>query len=128
MAVAKALGARRVIAIDIQQSRLDFAKSYAADDIFVPGKMKEGEPKMDYSRRMVQEMKTQLKIADAGPDGVDTIIEATGAEACIQMGYFLVKTGGTFIQVGMGSPEVQIPITLVTVKELTLKGSFRWVL
>jgi D-xylulose reductase len=128
MAVAKALGARRVIAIDIQQSRLDFAKSYAADDVFVPGEMKEEESKMDYSRRTAQEMKTQLKIADTGPDGVDTIIEATGAEVCIQMGYFLVKTGGTFVQVGMGSPEVQIPITLLLVKELMLKGSFRCVL
>lgn len=36
MAVAKALGARRVIAVDIQQERLDFAKSYAASDIYLP--------------------------------------------------------------------------------------------
>lgn len=36
MAVAKALGARRVIAVDIQQDRLDFAKSYAATDIYLP--------------------------------------------------------------------------------------------
>jgi threonine dehydrogenase-like Zn-dependent dehydrogenase len=36
MAVAKALGARRVIAVDIQKERLDFAKGYAADDIFIP--------------------------------------------------------------------------------------------
>ena len=36
MAVAKALGARRVIAVDIQQERLDFAKSYAATDIYLP--------------------------------------------------------------------------------------------
>lgn len=36
MAVAKALGARRVIAVDIQQERLDFAKGYVATDIFVP--------------------------------------------------------------------------------------------
>lgn len=36
MAVAKALGARRVIAVDIQKERLDFAKGYAATDIFIP--------------------------------------------------------------------------------------------
>jgi D-xylulose reductase len=36
MAVAKALGARRIIAVDIQQDRLDFAKSYAATDIYLP--------------------------------------------------------------------------------------------
>lgn len=126
MAVAKALGARRVIAIDIQQSRLDFAKSYSATDIFMPGKMQEGETKMAYSRRTAQAMKDQLKLADAGPDGVDVIIEASGAEVCIQMGYWLAKAGGTFVQVGMGTPDVQIPITMILVKELTLKGSFRY--
>lgn len=36
MAVAKGLGARRVIAVDINQQRLDFAKGYAATDIFTP--------------------------------------------------------------------------------------------
>lgn len=36
MAVARALGAARVVAVDIQKERLDFAKSYAATDIYVP--------------------------------------------------------------------------------------------
>jgi D-xylulose reductase len=125
MAVAKALGARRVIAIDINQERLNFAKSYAANDIFIPGAMKEGESKMDFSRRTAQEMKETMNLADAGLNGVDTIIEATGAEVCIQMGYFLAKAGGTFVQVGMGNAEAQVPITLIVVKELALKGSFR---
>jgi D-xylulose reductase len=125
MAVAKALGARRVIAIDINQERVNFAKSYAASDIFIPGAMKDGESKMDFSKRTTQEMKEKLDLADTGHNGVDTVIEATGAEACIQMGYFLTKAGGTFVQVGMGVAEVQVPITLILVKELVLKGSFR---
>lgn len=125
MATAKALGARRVIAIDINQERLNFAKSYAATDIFLPGPMKEGEARVDYSRRTALELKEKLGIADAGPNGVDVIIEATGAEVCIQTGYFVVKSGGTFIQVGMGAPNVQVPMVLILVKELVLKGSFR---
>lgn len=36
MAVARALGARRVIAVDINKERLDFAKSYAATDVCIP--------------------------------------------------------------------------------------------
>jgi hypothetical protein len=36
MAVAKGLGARRVIAVDINEQRLDFAKGYAATDVFIP--------------------------------------------------------------------------------------------
>jgi len=36
MAVAKALGARRIIAVDIMQDKLDFAKGFAASDTFLP--------------------------------------------------------------------------------------------
>ena len=36
MAVAKALGARRVIAVDINEERLLFARGYVATDTFIP--------------------------------------------------------------------------------------------
>lgn len=36
MAVAKALGARRVVAVDINKERLEFAKQYVATDIYQP--------------------------------------------------------------------------------------------
>lgn len=36
MAVAKALGASRIVAVDISPERLAFAKSYAATDIYIP--------------------------------------------------------------------------------------------
>lgn len=88
--------------------------------------MKDGEARIDYSRRTATEMKEKLGLADAGPNGVDTVIEATGAEVCIQTGYFLAKAGGTYVQVGMGAPNVQIPIVLLLVKELVIKGSFRY--
>lgn len=53
MAVARALGARNVLAVDIQVPRLEFAKSYAADDYHVPSKPAEGESRLAYSRRNV---------------------------------------------------------------------------
>jgi D-xylulose reductase len=36
MGVAKGLGAGRIIGVDINQDRLNFAKSYAATDTYVP--------------------------------------------------------------------------------------------
>ena len=36
MAVARALGARRVVAVDIMKEKLNFARSYAATDVFLP--------------------------------------------------------------------------------------------
>ncbi len=67
-----------------------------------------------------------MKIADDGPNGVDVIIEASGAPPSVQSGLYLVKPGGKYVQVGMGAPEVTIPITLLLVKELTVLGSFRF--
>lgn len=99
MAVARALGAKRVIGVDIVQARLDFAKNYAATDIYLPVKTVEGESRPEYSRRNAEEMKKQLNIQDRGPNGIDLVLDASGAEVSIQTGFFVAKTGGTFVQV-----------------------------
>jgi D-xylulose reductase len=126
MAVAKACGAKRVIAIDIAEERLKFAQSYAATDGFMPPKLNEGEERMAYSQRATNELMKALKLEERGSNAVDVVIDASGAEVCIQMGLFLVTAGGTYVQVGMGASEVKVPITLLLTKELVVKGSFRY--
>jgi D-xylulose reductase len=101
MAVAKALGAARVIAIDIVPERLKFAGSYAATDVFLPPRIQEDEKKIDFSKRVAQQMCAELGIEERGKQAVDLVIDASGAEVCIQMGIFLVKIGGMFIQVSI---------------------------
>ncbi|KAI5125040.1 hypothetical protein M0805_007464 [Coniferiporia weirii] len=126
MAVAKALGASRIIAVDIVPSRVEFAVSYAATESFIPPPFEEGETRIQYSKRAANLLKEQLGVEERGPKGLDLVVDASGAEVCIQMGVFISKIGGTFIQLGMGSSEVTIPITLVLVKELNVQGSFRY--
>jgi D-xylulose reductase len=99
MAVAKALGASRVIGVDIVPERLQFAKDYAATDIYLPIKSHDGEPRMEYSRRNADAMKATLNIMDRGSKGIDLVIDASGAEASIQTALYLVKFGGTYVQV-----------------------------
>jgi D-xylulose reductase len=94
MAVAKACGANRIISVDIVQSRLDFAHKYAATDVFLPPKPNEGESKIDFSKRVAGEMSKKLNIPDRGENSIDLVIDASGAEVCIQMGIFLVRQGG----------------------------------
>lgn len=53
MAVAKALGARRILAIDVNQHRLNFAKNYCATDVHAAIPKYTGEENMSYSRRHV---------------------------------------------------------------------------
>ncbi|KIM46077.1 hypothetical protein M413DRAFT_441139 [Hebeloma cylindrosporum] len=126
MAVAKAIGASRIIAVDIIPARLDFAKAYAATETYLPVKPEEGESKIDYSRRNAANMKKVLNIDDRGKTSIDLVIDASGAEVSIQTGFYIVKSGGTFVQVGMGNPNVTLNLGLLMTKELNYKGSFRY--
>ncbi|KAF5388228.1 hypothetical protein D9615_000511 [Tricholomella constricta] len=126
MSVAKALGASRIIAVDINVARLEFAKSYAATDAYLPPKMEEGEARAAYSRRNAEKMKLDLGIEDRGSKAIDLVIDASGAEVSIQTALYVAKSGGTVVQVGMGNPNVTIDIGQLTTKELNYKGSFRY--
>lgn len=53
MAVAKALGARRILAIDVNQQRLDFAKTYITPDVHAAIPKNPGEDGMAYAKRHV---------------------------------------------------------------------------
>ena len=53
MAVAKAFGARRIIAIDVQQTRLEFAKQFLGVEVHVAPPMETGEDRQTYSERHV---------------------------------------------------------------------------
>jgi D-xylulose reductase len=144
MAVAKAIGASRIIAVDIVQSRLDFAESYAATDVFKPPPPQDGESSMVYSQRSAGLLSAMLGVEDRGSKAIDVILDASGAEVSIQTGILIAKVGGTFVQVsldvlscvvdefptqsqvGMGRPEVIVPVTTLLAKELVFKGSFRY--
>jgi D-xylulose reductase len=100
MAVAKALGAARVIAIDIVSSRLEFAKNYAATDTFLPPSPNPKESGMEYSKRCAETMMKEFSLQErGGVDVVDVVVDASGAEPSIQTALHVVKAGGTFVQV-----------------------------
>ena len=113
-AVAKAFGAEKVVAVDIQEQRLEFAKKYAATGIFVPGKVSAEEN----AERL-------LKENDLG-EGADVVIDASGAEPSVQTGIHVARVGGTYVQGGMGKNEITYPIMAMCIKELNVKGSFRY--
>jgi len=126
MAVAKAIGASRIVAVDIVQNRLDIAKTYAAKDVFLPPPSQEGESKIEYSKRSAGLLKATLGIEDRGTKAIDVVIDASGADVSIQTGILITKIGGIFVQVGIGQPDVILPISAIMAKELVIKGSFRY--
>ncbi|KAI7183213.1 GroES-like protein [Hortaea werneckii] len=121
-AVAKAYGAKKVIGVDVVQSRLDFAKSFGADGTYLPPKPEQGTDPVQHSERVAELIKKEFDLGE----GPDVVIEATGAEPCIQAGVNLTKKGGIYCQAGMGKQNVVFPITTACIRALTIKGSIRY--
>ncbi|TKA70917.1 putative D-xylulose reductase A [Cryomyces minteri] len=114
MAVAKAFGANKIITVDINEDRLAFAQKYAATHAF----RSQRESPADSAARLVKE-------CGLGP-GADIIIDASGAEICIQTAIHALRVGGTYVQGGMGKNDITFPIMAMCTKELNVKGSFRY--
>ncbi|TVY35029.1 putative D-xylulose reductase A [Lachnellula occidentalis] len=122
MAVARSYGVKKIIAFDIEKSRVDFATSYAADIGIVSPINKDNKPALDFASEFIDEVLQEHGLGS----GADLTIEASGAEACVQMGVVITKPGGTYIQAGLGKPLSSVPLFLFTAKELTMKGTVRY--
>ncbi|KIW08615.1 chlorophyll synthesis pathway protein BchC [Verruconis gallopava] len=113
-AVGKAFGASKVICVDINEERLKFAKEYAATGVY-------------QSQRIPAEENARNIIDQFGlGEGADCVIDATGAEPCIQTCVHVLRKGGTYCQAGMGPSDITFPIGALCGKELTVRGSFRY--
>lgn len=118
--VAKAFSSRRIIGVDVSKPRLDFAKSFAATDIYQSPPMEKDEDRMAYARRVANDMSKQLGIdLISGQESIDYVFDCTGMEVCIAAGIMLTKTSGTFVQVGLGNTFITMPY--VCVHYLSLK-------
>lgn len=121
MAVAKAFGATSIVAADINEERLRFAKSYVATDTFLPRKEEKPE---EAAERLNRECGFG-SVSDFG--GADVVLEASGAQACAQIGCYALRSEGVFVQGGMGKPEQDgFPVWTLMAKEATCKPSFRY--
>jgi L-iditol 2-dehydrogenase len=113
-AVARAFGAATVVVVDVLDSRLKVAHNFGASQTY---KMQAHTP-----GKNAEQLLTQIGLEG----GIDIVIDATGAEPCIECGVSVLRRGGTFVQAGLGSPQISFPIGQICDKEATLKGSFRY--
>ncbi|KAL3474426.1 chaperonin 10-like protein [Aspergillus californicus] len=123
-AVSKAYAAKKVIGVDISQSRLDFAQTFAADGVFLPPANPDPTKidETEWSETLAKMIKEKFGLGE----GPDVVLEATGAQSCIQTGIHLTKKGGTYVQAGMGKENVVFPITTACIRDLTIRGSIRY--
>lgn len=103
------VGAERVVAIDLLDSKLDLARQLGATDAFNAG-----------SRDCAE----QVKEATGG--GVDFAFEMAGSVPALDLAYRITKRGGTTITAGLAHPEKRLEIQAVSLvaEERTLKGSY----
>jgi D-xylulose reductase len=114
-AVAKASGARKVVAVDILESKLQFAREWNQVDTFKPDIKDTPESN---AKRLVEDSELGL--------GADVVIEATGVASAINTGIHSLRPGGSFIQVGMVGKDIEFPIQRVAERELHVIGCFRY--
>jgi D-xylulose reductase len=105
-AVSKEWGAKQVITVDIQESRLEFAKNFASTGTFLSEKLQPGESNIDYAERVGNKLKEHFNLGD----GADCVIDATGAEVCILSGLYTCGKGGTFVQAGSSCNQYRLTI------------------
>ena len=140
-AVARAFGATTIVAVDVSAERLAFATDYAATHSFNPSSSnnekngdsndrgrdkeddREGDNDDDDDARTARNLLHACTIDEIG---ADKAIDASGAASCIRVAIQSLRVGGTFVQGGMGSPNIKFPIAEVCQKELDVKGSFRY--
>ena len=107
IAVTKAAGARSIYASDISEYRLGLAKKMGADIAINP------------SREDLRE----IILKDTNGEGVDVLLEMSGAPSAIRDGLHLLKAGGHAVLLGLPSKPFEFDLAnLVIMKGITLHG------
>ncbi|HOJ45217.1 MAG TPA: L-threonine 3-dehydrogenase [Bacilli bacterium] len=100
--IAKAVGASKVIAVEVNDYRRDFAKRLGADAVINP--LTE-----DVIARVLEE---------TGGEGVDVVAEFSGNKGAIEAAFKYIKRGGKMSMLGIGGKPIEIDFS----NDLVFKG------
>jgi L-iditol 2-dehydrogenase len=105
--VLRARGCGKIIAIDLEEERLQLARELGADHAFNPAK---------------QEVKKEV-LALTENRGADVAFEVVGISDTVQTAIACVRKGATVTLVGNLSPTAEIPLQAVVTQQIRLQGS-----
>lgn len=100
--VARAYGATTIVVTDLDPRRRELARAFGATDVL--------DPRTD----------------DVSDLGVDAFVDASGAPSAVRAGLAALRPGGRAVLVGLGAPNMELPVALVQNRELVLTGVFRY--
>jgi L-iditol 2-dehydrogenase len=107
---AQAAGATQIFAMDVKDDRLTKAVELGATDAF---------------RADDSSVHDTLRKLTNG-EGPDIVLECSGAPSAVRQSVELVRRGGTVVWIGMGPESFEFPTLTVGIKELDVKGLFRY--
>ncbi|HEX6013739.1 MAG TPA: zinc-dependent alcohol dehydrogenase family protein, partial [Geminicoccaceae bacterium] len=106
---AIAAGAREVIAVDLADDKLAFARQLGATATFD-----------------AKDPEAAQQIRDATGGGVEYAFELAGAVSALELAWRITRRGGTTVTAGLPPPDAALPVPVVglVAEEWTLKGSY----
>ncbi|XP_062998341.1 sorbitol dehydrogenase [Elgaria multicarinata webbii] len=110
--IAKVMGAAQVVMSDLSAPRLAKAKEIGADFTI--------EVKSESPEEVAHMVENLLGCMP------DITMECTGAQTSIQAGIYATRSGGTLVLVGLGPEMVTLPIVNAAVREVDIRGIFRY--
>ncbi|KAK9327296.1 chaperonin 10-like protein [Lipomyces starkeyi] len=117
-AVAKnAYGAALTVIVDINKERLAFAKENFGVETYLSVK---GMTAKEAGNDLMEVFNLSIE------RGFEFAMDATGVPYCIQSALYTLRPRGSFVQIGMGADNADLPISTICFRELNVKGSFRY--
>ena len=104
---ARAAGATRIIAVDLNDKRLQAAKELGADEVIRGDRCNAAE--------------TIIKMTEGR--GADVAFEVVGATPTVKTAIECVRKGGNVTLVGNVSPTIELPLQSVVTREISLHGT-----
>jgi L-idonate 5-dehydrogenase len=105
---ARRAGAGEIVATDIADGVLDFARAAGADRV----------------HNMAADPEA-LAGDSRGKGSFDVLVECSGAAAALRTGIAALRPRGVVVQLGL-SGDMTLPVMQITAKEIELRGSFRF--
>ncbi|GBF43599.1 Zn-dependent alcohol dehydrogenase [Leptospira ellinghausenii] len=108
VAIAKALGAGKIFAIDIDSGSLENAKSYGADELI-----------------LVEKNMQVGKVLKEKSGGIDLLCDFTGFMPNIESSVRAMNRGGRIVLVGIGRNKLEIPMPFFLIeRQIRITGSY----
>ncbi|XP_018562527.1 sorbitol dehydrogenase isoform X1 [Anoplophora glabripennis] len=109
---AKAMGASKVVVTDVIDCKLEMAKQLGADFVIKTLNLSEEE--------VVNKIKELLG------EEPTVSFDCSGAEQAVRVALTVTRTAGKVVLVGLGKFEMTLPLTSALIREVDIRGVFRY--